>query len=224
MRYGALTDPGCLKSENEDTLLVLPDRRIFGICDGMGGMNQGGFASRYIVDQLLELTASHAPTGGDRPVAEAVREASRRLHELARRSRGLFWTGTTLVLAHLADGLELVHAGDSRAYALRRRMVPLTRDHNLVEEMGMGEDYPHARSMTRYMGQRDLVPEVRRLRWTRPARLLLCSDGVNKELSDPEIEAALAGGSPEEACARLVEAARAAGGRDNISVVVVDGP
>jgi protein phosphatase len=78
--------------------------------------------------------------------------------------------------------------------------------------------------MTRYVGQAELQPEVRRWRWTGPARLLLCSDGVNKELTDAEIEGLLPAGTPEDACERLVAAARAAGGRDNISVIVVDGP
>jgi len=215
--FAARTDPGCVKDDNQDALLVLPDQQLWGICDGMGGMNQGGFASRYTVDQLRELAAL--------PLEEALQEASCRLHQLARRSRGLFWTGTTAVLVRLSPGgLELAHAGDSRAYVLRRRLVALTRDHNLVEELGMGEDYPHARSMTRYVGQADLQPEVRRWRWTRPARLLLCSDGVNKELGDAEIEGLLPAGTPDEACGRLVAASRAAGGRDNISVIVLDGP
>lgn len=83
----------------------------------------------------------------------------------------------------------------------RRLFQSLTQDHSVSEE---------DRRITHYVGQGDLEPTVRRLRWTRLARLLLCSDGVNR--------------TPEEACARLVEGARARGGRDNISVIVVDGP
>lgn len=218
MTFAARTDPGCVKSDNEDTLLVLPEHSLFGVCDGMGGMNQGGFASRYTVDQLRELAASLT-------LGEALREVSQRLYQLARRSRGLFWTGTTAVLTRLhPEGLELAHVGDSRAYCFRHRLVALTRDHNLSVELGMSEEHPNARSMTRYVGQSELVPEVRRWRWRRPARLLLCSDGITKELADSALEALLPGGTPDEACARLVEAARAAGGRDNLSVIVVDGP
>lgn len=224
--FAAATDVGRVRANNEDS--HLSTELLWAVADGMGGHAGGEVASRLAVDAV----AGCAPRD-----PAAVAEAFSRAHQaVADASTGeLAGMGTTLVLACRAeDGSVLVgNVGDSRAYLLADGVLALvTTDDNEAEHLrarGAITDeqarvHPGRSVLTSSLGGwRPSAPEpaVHAL----PAgagRLLLCSDGLNSELTDEQIGALLADGNPEQAVRRLVDEAVAAGGHDNVTVVVVD--
>jgi protein phosphatase len=147
--------------------------------------------------------------------------------------------GTTLVAIHEHNGeYELAWVGDSRLYRLNRddgSFSCLTRDQNVAGRLldtgriteAQAREHPQRHVLTDCIGQREGLPtiETRRVAWNAGDRLLLCSDGLNGELSDQHLARALAQyDSPREVAESLVEQALAAGGRDNISLIVLDAP
>ena len=140
--------------------------------------------------------------------------------------------GSTLVAARIGEGVcEVIWVGDSRAYLLRRgKLTPLTRDHSVVEELraeGVLSEAeirsdPRANQITRGLGQDSAAPSLNQVPLRRGDRILLCSDGLHDEVSDSAIAKLARNAGPNAAAEALVEAALKSGGRDNISVIVVD--
>ncbi len=236
----ALTDRGRRRSSNEDAFGYSVEDGVYVVCDGMGGAAGGEVASTLAVEQVLRLLAEfrsavQAPQPGtlEQVVAEAVDAANSAIHTRAQRSLRLSGMGTTLVAAVAdAERLWVVNVGDSRCYRLRgRRLEVCTQDHSLIEEqvrMGRMSRAEAARSplrhiITRALGtQRQVTPDLFELEPEPGDLYLLCSDGLTRELKDEEIAAILdTGGSLEERCRALVQAANRAGGQDNITCLLL---
>lgn len=230
--WGAVTDSGRIRDVNQDG--VLSTERVFVVADGMGGHRGGEVASAIAVELMAETSAFNSVE----ELLEAVQRANREVLERAGRDRALYGMGTTLVAlaAVTVDGTDLlcaVNVGDSRLY-LRTTdaMMQLTEDHSLVE--GMVQDgwitpeeakvHPQRNVVTRALGvEEPLFVDAWELVPVAGDRYLLCSDGLNNELDDAEIEEILDHtADPQHAASELVRAACDAGGRDNVTVVVVD--
>lgn len=245
LRWGLATDTGRLRQQNEDAAHAGPG--IFVVADGMGGHNAGEVASAIAVGALREAYPTRAADAAAF-VAE-VESINAAIHRSAAADRDQRGMGTTLAAlavvpapspdgdraATLADGAAAVVAnvGDSRTYLLRDGdLRQVSVDHSYVQELlsegliNADEARTHARRniVTRALGIEDRVAVDS---WTIPLvagdRFVLCSDGLVDEVDDGEILATLRDErDPEGAAARLVAAANAHGGRDNVTVVVVD--
>lgn len=231
LEAGAATDAGRTRAANEDAYLVAPP--LFAVADGMGGHRGGEVASRLAVDTLRGRVADLA-TAADGALDEALREAGRAILRTADGDAGLRGMGTTCTAA-LVRGrtARIAHVGDSRAYRWRSgRLVQLTEDHSvvalLVREGSLSPEeaavHPARNVVFRALGM-DPDTEVDAIEALLEAddRLLLCSDGLTNLVDDDAIATVLASVEGSQAAAeRLVAMANAAGGTDNITVVVVD--
>jgi len=233
LRAGSATDVGRVRTVNQDCLLVTDG--LFAVADGMGGHVGGEVAARVAVEALEE---HFQPGDSEDPLLHAIQEANRAVWDRARQDTSLRGMGTTITAVALVsvDGEErlvVANVGDSRAYLLQAgEFSQLTADHSLVEEMVRAGElseaeavgHPHRHILTRALG---VEPEIDIDSWLIPPhtgdRLLLCSDGLVNEVADDQIAEVLRQESePEAAANRLVELARAHGGADNITVVIVD--
>jgi protein phosphatase len=227
-----LSDSGCVRPNNEDCYLIAPDKGLFVVADGMGGAQAGERASKIAVDTLAEVIAASEHTGPEM-LAEAFQEANSRVMSAASNDANLEGMGTTLVAA-LESGPELLIAsvGDSRAYVYQgKELIGITEDQTWVHEVGrqLGIDetslrtHPMRHVLTMAIG---VSPELRvhsyALKPEAGAEVLLCSDGLHGVVDDGVIADALAGdGTLESKCRKLIDAAKAAGGPDNITTVLL---
>jgi serine/threonine protein phosphatase PrpC len=215
---------GRIRRVNEDRVLDRPDRGLWAVADGMGGMARGDLAAETAITALATLADAGA-VGAD-AVAAALAETDRRL----RADPAMQGGGTTIVVL-LADagGATLFWAGDSRAYRLEAtRAVPLTRDHSLVADLvaaglidaAAADNHPQANVVTRALGAGDPTP-IERLHvpFTPGERLMLASDGCYRSLAPGDAAPTL---GIDECAARLVANAVARDGSDNASCVVVE--
>ena len=211
--------------------LLSPARGLYAVCDGMGGARAGEIASEMACRGLLGVD----PLTADGPaLVEAVKEINRAIAERSGQDTSLLGMGTTLTAALAGpDKIMLVHVGDSRAYLLHEgRLRQLTEDHSWVAEMiRRGEltpaeaaIHPHRSVITKALGtERELSPDLVETEVRPGDRLMLCSDGLTGMVFDPEIEEALNQDlGAQEAADLLAAAALAAGGEDNVTVIVVD--
>lgn len=238
--HAGLTDQGRVREQNEDRWLADGSFGLFVVADGMGGERGGGLAADIVV-ATLPLLLSRVMAAildlNDPLAAEQVREALSELSQHVRRESqghaGLDGMGATVVMALVRKDAALIgHMGDSRAYLLREgRLEQLTRDHSLVQLLlDCGEitpaeavRHPSRGQLTRYNGMTgEPLPEARLVELRLGDRLLLCSDGLTGMLSDDEVLSILAQNpAPATCCDRLVSAANAAGGRDNVTALVI---
>jgi protein phosphatase len=231
VRAGAASDVGRVRHHNEDALVA--EHLVFAVADGMGGHAAGEVASAIATATLREL-ADRSPRRRD-DVAEALGLANQRILESVARHPAQAGMGTTAagLVAVEPDSWVVFNVGDSRVYRLADgELTPLTRDHSEVREMVdagvITEDearrHPLRNVVTRSLGSDPApTPDL----WVRPAhageRFVLCTDGLTNELQDEQLlELVTAHGHPQACADALVAAAVAAGGRDNVSVVVVD--
>ena len=223
-----MTDTGRQRRDNEDSMYVRAP--VFVVADGMGGAQAGEVASRIAVEAFEQgLPDSGSP---EERLADRAREANRRIHELSHADLERHGMGTTLTAAYLDDShLAIAHVGDSRAYLFRDgELQRLTQDHSLVGELvrkgklteEQAEEHPQRSIITRALGPEASV-EVDT--WTYPVKdgdiLLLCSDGLTSMVPEEKIADVLeSSASLRDAATRLIREANAAGGRDNITVVL----
>lgn len=209
---------------------------MYVVCDGMGGAAAGEIASSLAVDEVLRLLKPRGQEStGELPAAaeSAVIAANDAIFSRAQRNQRLSGMGTTLVVLATRDQrVWVLNIGDSRCYRLRRgRLEQLTRDHSLVEEqVRMGRMTPREalqsplkNVITRALGtQSHVTPDVFEFEVEPGDLFLLCSDGLTRELSDTTIQELLnCGDTVEKLAAHLVEAAKKAGGHDNITCLLV---
>jgi PPM family protein phosphatase len=225
--HACLSDRGRTHPGNEDRWLADPELGLYVVADGMADERPAQLA----IDRLPGLLSSRLAGVvdlNDPRAEEAVRAV---LAEVSEEARDLNTTGSTVVLL-LVRGRRalLAHLGDSRIYLLRQgRLRQLTRDHSRLQEMiDMGLVSPEEAGRcnggpTRFLGMwGEPLADVNVLDLRPGDRLLLCSDGLTGMLTDEELEQVLAREStPAEACRRLVDAANAAGGKDNITALVL---
>ena len=225
--WGAASDAGRVRPANEDAAVA--EEGLFAVADGMGGHAAGEIASRVAVEALR----SNAGDG----LVEAVRLANRAVLDKAAEDPALRGMGTTVCALALVEGdppqVLVVNVGDSRAYLLRDgELQQLTDDHNLVAELEREGRITHEEALvhpqrniiTRVLGNDpDVEVDQFPIDVFRGDRFLICSDGLFNEVEDDAIEDVLrAERVPQDAADELVRRANALGGRDNISVVVVD--
>jgi protein phosphatase len=227
---GVSTDVGLKRAVNEDS--VIAQGRVFAVADGMGGHDAGDRASQAVVSTLRELADVPEPTADD--VTDAISRAQQRVRLIAdETSRGAGSTLTGAVVVEQAGRAHwlVMNVGDSRVYRLRDGVFEqLTIDHSLAQELiDEGQltraDLPSYRGknvITRAIGADDSPADL----WLYPIVagevLLMCSDGLTGEVAEPDIQAILASRAMPQAIAdRLVSAALAGGGRDNVTVLVV---
>lgn len=225
------SDVGLVRSINEDACLDMPERGLWAVADGMGGHAAGDVASRMVVEALAALPEPKTPAQFVESVRDALGMVNRRLREEAA-LRQVRTIGTTVAVC-LAYGrrCSLLWAGDSRVYLYRDKcLAQLTRDHSAVEEMKShgylsAEEalyHPAQHLITRAVGAADSVDlDESTVDAQDGDMLLICSDGLTNEVSDAEIANVLACGNCEEAARALIAMALRAGGRDNISAIVV---
>jgi serine/threonine protein phosphatase PrpC len=234
---------------NEDSLLALTSTMagnsgnlpfgLYIVADGMGGHQFGevasnaairtvaGFVFKKFAPYLFQIKADMLQESFQEIMAAAVNEAQRIIQREAPGS------GTTLTAALvLGQQVTIAHVGDSRAYFVYPdgRLEAVTRDHSLVQrlqELGHitaeeAENYPHRNVLYKALGQGDILePEIFTLAFPQPSTLLICSDGLWGVVGEREIIRAInEAPNLQRACQNLVSAANAAGGPDNISVVL----
>jgi protein phosphatase len=234
----ALSDKGCVRSNNEDYCLIEPDLGLYVLADGMGGANAGERASRVAVETVAE-TVLFAQRRDSQILLSAVEEANRRVIEAAHSDESLEGMGTTLVAALETDeGLSIASVGDSRAYLLDDGgFRAITDDQTWVNEVGrpLGLDeqslrnHPMRHVLTMAIGaSTPLTVNCYTVPLEDRALVLMCSDGLHGVVEAPQMESILQpgrnGASLEESCRRLIEAAKANGGPDNVTCILVRKP
>src|SRR6201987_3764513 len=227
--YGAATSVGPVRQVNEDSYLAVPP--LFVVADGMGGHGSGDLASRIAIEDMSAVVPLR-PLFAE-AVLTALEHANRRIIEQDAANRmGTTATGLAALEAAGGDNLMVFNIGDSRVYRLAGNgLEQLTVDHSEVQELVLAgvitreqaRTHPRRNVITRALGNDSgLLPD----HWLLPAiggdRYLICSDGLFSELPDEVVLPLLAVGSPQQAADALVSAANGAGGRDNVTVVVVD--
>lgn len=229
LMWGARSDVGCVRNHNEDSYLVAPP--LFCVCDGMGGHAAGEVASAIAVETI----ASMAPKSVDAAqLGAAIEAANTAIIESALNGVGRPGMGCTATAAYIeGTTIAVAHVGDSRAYLLHEgTLIRITRDHSYVEELvDAGEItadearvHPNRSVITRALGSDpSMYADHFTLNIEEGDRLILCSDGLSSMISDGEIERIATKSSSAQICTdNLVDAALAAGGSDNVTVLVVD--
>jgi protein phosphatase len=231
-RAAGLTDTGRRRRQNEDAFVCDPP--LFAIADGMGGAQAGELASRLAAAAIEEAAPAVSDEEG---VVDVVRTANARIFERSLRDPAVAGMGTTATVALVDEHtgtLTLAHVGDSRAYRYRAaRLEQLTTDHSLVAELvrsgrlteAEAAVHPHRSVITRALGtEADVEVDTRTLDVAPGDLVLLCSDGLSAMVRDDEIARVLeaSAGDPHDAAESLIRAANAAGGDDNVTVVLFE--
>ncbi|MBI3182572.1 MAG: Stp1/IreP family PP2C-type Ser/Thr phosphatase [Myxococcales bacterium] len=240
------THVGMKRNHNEDSFLVLAEEKLFCVADGMGGHSSGEIASRIAVDEIAEffrLTArdidatwpykmDKSRNYDENRLATGIKLANIRIFERAGTDQKFKGMGTTIVSVYFAGGsVYLAHVGDSRGYSFRDGVLEqLTEDHSLLNDYLKAkklsaeeiEAFPHKNVIVRALGMKDTVlVDLKRLDVRGGDVFLLCSDGLSGMVPDAQIQEVL-GSTPEleQACAKLIDMANAAGGNDNVTCVL----
>jgi protein phosphatase len=227
--FAGLTDVGRVRTHNEDSLLLSPP--LFAVADGLGGHEAGEVASEMAIEALVE----NSPRRPDaKALGRAIRSANKVVLEAARHGQGRSGMGTTLTAA-IVEGttIAVAHVGDSRAYLFHDdSLEQITDDHSMVADMvrqgTLTEDqsrvHPNRSIITRALGSDpNMFADTYEVDAEPGDRLLLCSDGLTSMLTDAEIADVLRGHRDAGSAVRtLIDAANAAGGHDNTTVVIVD--
>lgn len=239
------TDPGMVRSNNEDAVFVNPGLGLAVLADGMGGQNAGevasGMATTLLGTELRQVFATRRP--GDQVrgeprafgvLREKIAVANTSIFRAAEHQPQYAGMGTTLVVALFYDNrVAVAHVGDSRLYRLRAGAITqMTRDHSLLEmqlEAGLitREEARHSKQkniVTRALGvESEVEPEIHEHAVQRGDVYILCSDGLHDMVSETEVAQIVQapGGSLQSAAEQLVKTANDHGGRDNVSVILV---
>jgi protein phosphatase len=230
-----VTDIGKVREENQDAFYIDSELNLYLVADGMGGMRKGALAAQYVVKSFPKLVKQKIQSlqdGHKEEVPELLRQAIAEISKKLNQRQGKR-TGATIVTALIiGEKAYVANLGDSRAYLLRRgKLNLLTKDHNLASilvEMNKitpeeSATHPAHNQLTAYVGMENPAkPAVTQVTLKPNDRLLLCTDGLTGMVPDAEIAQVLAAPkNPQEALHVLVEEANRAGGRDNITAVLV---
>ena len=232
LAWAAVTDVGRKRHANEDSYIAIPP--VFAVADGMGGHLAGDLASAAVVNRLSEGT--EAEFGTTALIEKSLRDASVDIGVVAGDSDigvGTTVTGAVLVEIDGKPFFAVFNVGDSRVYRFEgNELHQVTTDHSLVQELvdagiisaAQAYDHPDGNIITRAVGfEASPVPDYSLVPLRAGLRLLVCSDGLTGELQDDRLRLHFSAGlSPEATAGALVDAALAAGGRDNVTVIVLD--
>ncbi|MBD5461027.1 MAG: Stp1/IreP family PP2C-type Ser/Thr phosphatase [Lachnospiraceae bacterium] len=234
----SITDIGKKRKLNQDYVYTsekpvggLPN--VFIVADGMGGHNAGDYASKYTVETMVSEMEKSVDTNPVTILKKAIKAANEHIWKKSGEDAQLEGMGTTVVAATLSQNrLDVANVGDSRLYIVNDRITQITRDHSLVEEMvRMGgiakadaRNHPDKNIITRAIGACDTVEADFFSAELKPGDIvLMCSDGLTNMLEDEEIRMILNGQRDiVEKAEELVKAANNNGGRDNISVILIE--
>jgi protein phosphatase len=231
----SITDRGLQRPNNEDALFEHAEMGVFAVADGMGGHAAGEIASRMAVEALARAASVDAePALNPTPIVRSFTQANREIRRRGRtepETRGMGTTLTVLAGSAKTGRGVIVHIGDSRVYRLRDgRLEQLTRDHTWVQDRvdagvlspEQARIHPYSSILTRVLGTEErVVPDVIPLDLKENDLFLLCSDGLTGMVSDDAIKDILSRNEPLPRLAQLlVEAAKAEGGIDNVTLVV----
>lgn len=235
----AITDIGCEREINEDRYAVIDSSsgRVWVVCDGMGGALGGELAAQLAIDAIRRALETGSFETGAEAIKAAVEEANRVI--VLRRQNPAFSSMGTTIVGVLLSGPEVVlaNAGDSRAYLVRSgSLQQLSTDHTYVQELvergaitpEEAMTHPQSHVLTRCLGAEPRLNLDVQQYWLwsnveaeEHDRLVLCSDGLYSLVSDEEIAQYASQDSPQEACVKLIELAKARGGFDNITLAIL---
>ena len=239
MKLAGKTDVGRVRQENQDDYRAgeLPGGAVWAlVCDGMGGAKGGREASQgacNVIENFFQEQYAQCGAGQEEPfLKKALLYANRFVFQKAAHEEALAGMGTTAVCALVRSGnVYLCHAGDSRAYLIRDgKLTQLTHDHSYVQELvdcgtiteEEAEHHPQKNIITKALGvDYRLEPEFTVAKLKREDRLLLCTDGLTNMVPVEEMEQLLAQGTFYDLPDRLIEAANAHGGSDNITALLL---
>jgi len=239
LRAFSITDIGRKRQLNEDYVCTRLDEvgrlpNLFIVADGMGGHKAGDHASREAVDIMLNSIEQHKQGNPEDILREALAAANQSIYRDARKAAELEGMGTTLVACTIMDGkLIVMNVGDSRLYVVGETGIrQITVDHSLVEEMvregiiarDKARNHPKKNIITRAVGvNAEVTPDFFEVELKAGDRILMCSDGLSNMLEDEEMSMIVGSiGTLEEKAKMLVDAANGNGGKDNISVVLIE--
>ena len=241
MQVWGLSDPGCVRKQNQDTYQIeqLDKNSVLCVvCDGMGGAKSGNIASSLAVDAFTEEVVScWKPSMGSEQVEQilraAVKLANFTVYDQAAQFEEFSGMGTTLTAALIHNGTAtIVNVGDSRVYGINRSGIQqLTKDHSLVQLMvdrgeltpEVAKSYPGKNLITRAVGtEPSVLCDVFRWDVSKGDYLLLCSDGLSNMMDDQEILFEVAHGVNKKQCGkRLLNIAKNRGAPDNVTSVLI---
>lgn len=241
MQYWGITDPGCIRAQNQDTYLIeVLDKNslLCVVCDGMGGAKSGNVASTLAADVFVqEVKRTWTPDMDleklDQMLRGAVKLANFTVYDQAQQFEEFAGMGTTMVAALIQGKFAtIINVGDSRAYSLDSDGIrQLTLDHSLVQMMihhgelspEQAKSYPGKNLITRAVGTESVVEcDVFHRRMKRGECLLMCSDGLSNLLDDQEILFEVVHGiNKKSSCERLLAIAKNRGAPDNVTCVLV---
>ena len=241
MQAWGLTDPGMVRSQNQDHYAIVKlgrDQLLAIICDGMGGARSGNIASQMAVEGFVEevkrtTRANMKPDRIDNMLEQALEMANEAVYEQSQLSEEYRGMGTTLVAAFFQkDQLTVANVGDSRAYLFNKDGVKsITTDHSLVELMVQRGEitreaakfHPGKNLITRAVGTEAKVScDLYHLKLNKGDSVLLCSDGLSNVMSDQEILfEVIHGVNKNDCCQRLMNIANYRGSPDNVTVALI---
>ncbi len=231
-QYSHITDEGSVRELNEDSLYC--SDALWLVADGMGGHACGEVASKLAVEEIVEQYNKTNHLSG------AIQIAHNKIIEVSQKNTTQSGMGTTVVaLVSSENNYEVAWVGDSRAYLwekTHRRLSQLSKDHSLVTRLLNANlisaeeaiNHPKRHMITQCLGSVDIANlqvDTVQGKWKYNQQILLCSDGLTDELSDKEIVSILQKNvSGDEKIRQLLDKAKLAGGKDNISIILVDSP
>ena len=241
MQVWGLTDPGCVRAQNQDTYLIEQlDRHtaLCVVCDGMGGAKSGNIASSLAADVFVqEIKRCWTPMMDrekiDQMLKSAVKLANFTVFDQSQQFEEFDGMGTTLVAVLIRNKkATVVNVGDSRAYGISSHGIhQLTKDHSLVQMMvergelspEMAKSYPGKNFITRAIGTETVVAcDLFHLELTKGEYILLCSDGLSNVMDDQEILFEVVHGvNKQNCCQRLLNIAKNRGAPDNVTSVLI---
>jgi serine/threonine protein phosphatase PrpC len=235
--WGAASNIGKLREENEDAYVIEPDVGLFLVSDGMGGHRGGELASKIIIQDLppmienrLDKLRSQNPRAIRSLLRKTIAEQSKQLHMEGDSESGYKGMGATVVVVLFVDGRAYVaNVGDSRIYRFRKQF---SKDHSIIAKLlekgriteAQAQSHQDRGVITRYVGMEEKArPYVRSFLLKKRDRLLLCTDGLTDMVDNTRVAAILnTDFDCQTTCNKLIEAANSAGGVDNITVVLVE--
>ncbi len=238
MRAYAATDVGLKRSVNQDYIYSSLDAvgklaNLFIVADGMGGHKAGDVASRYTVENFVELVSGSKDNDIITVINDTIAKVNKGLYEKACSDEDYAGMGTTLVAATISNGvLKVANVGDSRLYIVGKDIRQITRDHSYVEELVSSgkinrteaREHENKNVITRAVGGCEFIEaEMFSVEISKGDRIVMCSDGLSNMVEDDDIMKVVKEYDDlQEACELLIKMANDNGGKDNISVIIIE--
>jgi len=231
MKAAYRTDTGLIRDQNEDTIVVNDEMKLYILADGMGGHNAGEVASALAASVMTEALQDEQPSVA--ALDASVKKANTVIYDKQLAEEALSGMGTTVTaLWEDEENVYVAQVGDSRAYLMRDgKLIRMTEDQSLVGDLirsgaitpDQAKTHPYRHVITQAVGTEiDVTPAVQKVLKSEGDRWLLCSDGLNDMIDDDEIDEIMQKYTGEECAEVLIRTALDAGGRDNVSVLILE--